>query len=120
MLVESADIEVGHGLSLDCIGVSHKLQNFVKSINTQCGDEYIQEKSPLRYFHGAIKRVNKREDENETQKRKSHRGLGKVSRSRRNRATQSDTRLSWMALHKIDALYRDLKHQDTIQAFLAI
>ena len=64
--------------------------------------------------------VNKREDENETQTRKARTGLVKVFSLKNNLAIQRNPRLDWIMLHKIYVIYGDLKHQETIQALLAI
>ena len=39
---------------------------------------------------------------------------------RNTRASQSDPRLVWIMFHKIAVMYRDLKHQKTLQSSLAI
>ena len=64
--------------------------------------------------------VNKREDENETQTRKARTGLVKVFSLKNNLAIQRNPRLDWIMLHKIYVIYGDLKHQETLQALLAI
>ena len=46
----SAEIEGGHSLPLDFRGAAHQLQNDVKSIKSWCGNDNIQEQSPLGYF----------------------------------------------------------------------
>ena len=38
LVVASAKIEGGNGIPLYCCGVSQKLQNFSKDINSRCGD----------------------------------------------------------------------------------
>ena len=47
-------------------------------------------------------------------------GLVKVSRLINNQESQSYTRLDWIVFHKIDEIYREMKHKDTLQASLAI
>ena len=74
----------------------------------------------MRYLREVIKRVNKNEDAHEDQKQKSCTGLVNVYRLRNTRVSQSDTRLAWIWFHKISAMYRDLKHQDTLQELLEI
>ena len=86
----------------------------MKAFKYQCSDYYTQERLSLRYFCGVIKHVNKKDDEHESQKN-SHSGLVKVYSLINNQATQSDTRLACILFHKIAEMYRDLKHQETLQ-----
>ena len=74
----------------------------------------------MSYFREVIKRVNKKEYEHEDKKNKSRTGLVKVLSLRNTRASQNDPRLACIMFHKIAAIYRDLKHQNTLQALLAI
>ena len=69
LVVASANIEGGRGLPLEWRGIEQQLQNVVKSINSQFGDYNIKEKSSMRYCLEVIKRVNKKEDENEDPKK---------------------------------------------------
>ena len=64
--------------------------------------------------------MNERGIEHETQTRKSRTGLVKVSILRNKNYNQSGTRLTWVMLHNIAAIYRGLKHQDTLQSSLLI
>ena len=64
--------------------------------------------------------VNKRDNDNETQTIKSRRGLVKVSTLSKKCSMQSGRRLSWIMLQKVDEMYRDLKHQETLKTALAI
>ena len=41
LVMVSTDIEGGHGLPLDCHGVSKQLQNIVKPVKYWCGDNKI-------------------------------------------------------------------------------
>ena len=59
-MVVTANIEGGHGLPLECNGVSQQLQNVIKDVKYRCGDYNIQEKLSSRYFHEVIKRANKK------------------------------------------------------------
>ena len=63
--------------------------------------------------------MNKKEDDNENQ-RKYCSVLVKVSIFSNTRASQSDTRIAWIVLQNIVAMYRDLKHQYTLQALIVI
>ena len=47
-------------------------------------------------------------------------GLVKVSKLRNTLSSQIDPRLALIMLHKIPAIYRYLKHQETLQSLLAI
>ena len=44
LVIVSADIEGGHGLPLDCRGVTNQLQNVVKAVKYRWGDNDILEK----------------------------------------------------------------------------
>ena len=59
LVVSSAKIEGGHGLPLDCCGVSKQFQNVINAVKSQYGDYNIQEEESLRYCRKVIKRVNK-------------------------------------------------------------
>ena len=74
----------------------------------------------MKYCRAVIKRANKTEDENEDQKIRSRTGWVKLSSLSNTQASQSDTRLSRIMFHKIAAMYRNLKHQETLYASLAI
>ena len=47
-------------------------------------------------------------------------GIVKVSSLSNTYASQSDPRLAWIMFQNIYETYRDLKHQETLQALLAI
>ena len=87
LVIASTDIEVFHGLPLDCRGVAQQFQNVVGDVNYRCGDNGILEKYSMGYFRELIKRVNKREDEHEYQKNNYCTGLVKVSRLSNTRAS---------------------------------
>ena len=53
-------------------------------------------------------------------KKKSRTGLVKVSRLSNTRASHSDTRLPWIMLNKISAIYSDLKNKETLKESLKI
>ena len=74
----------------------------------------------MRYFQELIKLITKKEDEHEKQKNKSHTGLVKVSSLRNTQYSQINPRLVWIMFHKISVFYRDLKHQEALQASLEI
>ena len=74
----------------------------------------------MRYFQEVIKLITKKEDEHENQKNKSHTGLVKVSSLRNTQSSQINPRLVWIMFHKISVVYRDLKHQEALQASLEI
>ena len=84
------------------------------------GDNNILPKYYMRYFRSVIKRVNKTEDEHKDQKIRSRTGLLKVSSLSNTRASHNDTILAWIMLHNISNMYRDLKHQEILQALLSI
>ena len=110
LLVASSDIEGGHGLPFDCWGVAKQLLNVSKDIKYRCGYYGIKDKPPNSYFREVIKYMNEKEDDNEYQKN-SCSGLVKVPILRNSQASNIDLRLSWIMLHKIAAIYRDMKHQ---------
>ena len=64
--------------------------------------------------------MNKTEHEHKDRKIISRTGLVKLSRLRNTLDSQSNTRLDWIMFHKIDEIYRKMKHKDTLQASLAI
>ena len=105
---------------MNCRGVIQKFQDAINTVNNRCGDYETQEKQSLRYFRKVINSVNKREGENESQTRNSRKGLVKIYSLRNNRATHSDPRIDWIMLQKIYEIYRELKHQDTLQALIEI
>ena len=111
MVIASSDIKVGHSPPFDCHGVAQKLQNVVKAANYRCGDNDILEKSSMRYYQEVIKRLNRKEDDHEEKKKRTCTGLVKVSRLRNTRSSQSDTKLAGIMFHKLDDIYRYLKHQ---------
>ena len=105
---------------MDNNALSEQLQSVVKAIKFRRGDKNIKKMPHFKYCCEVIKRINERENEHEIQTRKSCRGLVKVSSLSNNRAMYSDPRLGWIMFHKISAMYRDLKHQETLQASLEI
>ena len=119
-MITSSEVEGGHRIPLDFLSVVHQLKNFVKATNYRCGDYNILEKSSMRYRREVNKRVNKKEDDHEDQKRKSRAGLVKVSRLSNTQASQSGHMLAWIMFHKISEMYRDMKHKETLQALLEI
>ena len=76
------------------------------------------EKSPLKYFCGVTKSVNERKDEHEIQTRKLRTGLVKLSNLSNNFAIHSGPGIDWIIFHDIAIIYRDMKHQETLQASL--
>ena len=64
--------------------------------------------------------MNKTEDEHEDQKFRGRTSLVKVSSLSNTRASQCDHRIACIVFHKIAAMYRDLKRQETFQSSLAI
>ena len=97
-----------------------KLQNFVKVVKTWCGDNNILKKYSVRYFRGVTNQVNEMESENEDQKISRCTGLVKVYSLRKIGVSQSHTSLACIMFHKIADIYRELKHQETLQASHAI
>ena len=69
MVVASSNIEGGHGPTLNCRGVAHQFQDAVKTVNPRCDDYETQEKQPLSYCLEVINCVNKREGDHESQTR---------------------------------------------------
>ena len=91
LVVATDKVEVVHGLTFDCHGVTMQLQNVVKDFNSQCGDYSILHKSSVRYLWEVIKRANKKVDEHEYQKIRTHTGLVKVLSFSNTQASQSYT-----------------------------
>ena len=89
-------------------------------IKPRCVDLDVQAKPPFSYCRKVIKRVIKRVDEHEIQTRNLRTGLVQLSILSKDRATQSDPRLSRILFHKIASIHRDLKHRDTLQFLLTI
>ena len=120
LVIASANIEGVHDLPFGFRGVAMQLQNNVKAFKSRCGDNDILPKSSLSYFQEVIKRVNKMDDEHEDQKIRSRAGLVKVSILSKTRASHIDPGLACIMVHKIASIYMYLKHQHTIQEFIAI
>ena len=72
------------------------------------------------YFQEVIKQANKTEDEHEDQKIRNCTGFVKVSRLINTKSSQSDPRLACIMLHVIASIYRELKHQETLQTSITI
>ena len=51
-------------------------------------------------------------------RKKNRARFSNVSRLRNNSTNKSDNRISWIYLHKIASILRDLKHKETPQASL--
>ena len=88
-----------------------QLKNVIKAGKSRCDDHYRIHKYHMKYFRELIKRVKKKEYEYEDQKIITCTGLVNLSRLKNIRVSKSDTRLYWIMFHKIDAIYRDMKHQ---------
>ena len=82
LVIASAEIEGGHGLTFYCNSLSEKFQEFSKAVKSRCGDINILIKYSMSYFQEVINRFNRMEDEHEDQKIISRTGLVKVSRLR--------------------------------------
>ena len=120
LLILSAGIEVVPGLPFECHGLAYQLQEVVKASKFRCGDNNILQKSSTIYFQEVIKQANKTEDEHEDQKIRTCTGFVKVSRLINTQSSQSDPRLACIMLHTIDSIYRELKHQETLQTPITI
>ena len=120
LLISSAGIEVVPGLPFECHGLAYQLQEVFKAVKFRCGDNNILPKSSTMYFQEVIKQANKTEDEHEDQKIRTRTGFVKVSRLINTQSSQSDPRLACIMLHTIASIYREPKHQETVQALLAI
>ena len=64
--------------------------------------------------------MSERGDEHENQIRKSCTGLVKLTISSNNFDMHSNPRISRIMFHEIAEIYRELKHQETLQVLLAI
>ena len=58
LIVESYDIEGGHGLSLYSNALSYQLQHFVKAVKCRSVDNEILKTSFLKYLHKIINNFN--------------------------------------------------------------
>ena len=72
-------------------------------------------KNPTRYEWEVIKRLNRKEDGNETPHKK-YPGLVKVSILSNTMESHIDHRLASIMFHNIAEIHKDLKHQDNLQS----
>ena len=107
LVIVSDNVEVGHSLLFYCPVVAMQLQNVVRDVKSQCGDNDILQTSYMRYFQEVIKRVNKKEDGHEDQKVKNRTEIVKLLSLSNTKYSQSDPRLAWIMFHKIASMYRE-------------
>ena len=111
LVVASAEIEGDHGFPIDVNTLGDELQLFIKSVNARQSTKDITTNSSSKYTRSVIKRVNRKEDGHNTQRKKLRTGLVKVSSISNNRSRQSYPRLAWLMFHKIAQMYRDIREQ---------
>ena len=101
LVVAAAEIEDSHGLPIDVNTLGGKLQLVIRAVNARQSTKVIIPNASSHYTRSVIKRVNKRENGQDNQRKKSRTGLVKVSSISNNRSRQSDSRISWLMVHKI-------------------
>ena len=113
MAVALEEIEGAHGLRIDVNTLGAELKCFIKSVNARKPTKYITSNSSYSYICSLFKRVNRKEDGYETQRKNIGTVLVKLSSIRNNRARQSDPSLAWLMFHQIAQIYRDIRKQES-------
>ena len=75
LVVAVAKIKGSHGLPIDVNTLGGELQLVITSVNARQSTKIITPKSSAKYTRSVIKRVNKREDGHDNQRKKSRTGL---------------------------------------------
>ena len=78
LLFASAEVEGGHGISLESNTLSDQLESALKPVEFWRGDNNINKILSLKYCREVIKCMNERENEHERKIRKLQIGLVKV------------------------------------------
>ena len=86
LVVALAEIEGAHGLPIDVNTLGAELQLVIRAVNARQSTKVITPNASSQYTRSVIKRVNKREDGHDNQRKKSRTVLVKVSSISNNKA----------------------------------
>ena len=92
--METSKIYGAHGITRDIVIFSNELQKVLHDVGKRIIGNIIQPKFTQGYARRVIKCVNREEEEAEGQKRRTRKGMIKVSVLSHNMAKKSDPRLA--------------------------
>ena len=110
LVIATAEVKVAHAMPVTRKLLSEKLHNILQGLGKRSTEVTLKTKQA--YARDVIRRVNKIEDEQAGQRKRSSTGEIKVRGLSHKRAKQCDPRLQWLMFHKLTRMARDIRKKE--------